>query len=347
MLCFSRWSNSVVFWMGITAVICAPGSFSWSDDEIDVDPTKPNRLILHVCKMDGTPIRPLVADKAIRHDLDRQGTPNVSPDGKRVAYDAWSTTPTDPDRGPRVCVCDLDGKNFIDVIDGYMPSFAPDNKRLVVSRPAKYAKADGAEGQSIWIVNCDTKEKKLIADQGAWGGRWSADGATILFQGGVDDNGDPVPKSCLRVYDVAAEKPSLLFPPEGSPFQEISYHFAWSKSDRRLAIGGRLIAGLGEGAPSSATVIMNADKGPDSVTIMLPPANGARVFDGLSLDWHPDGKSILSTGMVDNRFVPVGLSTDGTASEITFPGIPDSVNVRDPAYSPDGKHLIASFGARP
>lgn len=333
--------------MGILAVSLTSEPIHCFADDLDVDPTKPERLILHVCEMDGTPIRPLVADKTIRHDLDRQGTPNVSPDGKRVAYDAWSTAPKDPNRGPRVCVCDLDGGNFIDVIDGYMPSFAPDNKRLVVSRPAKHAKADGATGQSIWIVNCDTREKTLVADRGAWGGRWSADGATILFQGGVDENGDPVPKSCLRIYDVAKKELSLLFPPEGSPFLEISYHFAWSKDGRWLAMGGRLIEGLGEQAPSSATVIMDADVGPDSVVIMQPPANGARVFDGLSLDWHPDGKSILSTGLLGEQLIPVALSTDGSVSEITFPGIPDSVIVRDPAYSPDGKHLIASFGARP
>jgi hypothetical protein len=56
---------------------------------LDIEPTKPNRQILHFCKVDGTPLRPLVNDVALRRRLDRQGTPDVSADGKRVAYDAW------------------------------------------------------------------------------------------------------------------------------------------------------------------------------------------------------------------------------------------------------------------
>ncbi|WP_068261608.1 PD40 domain-containing protein [Rubripirellula obstinata] len=311
------------------------------DDSTDVDASKPGRLLLHVCEIDGTPIRPLVSDTDLRHKFDRQGTPNVSPDGKRVAFDAWTNDGGFSWQESRIVVVDIDGENALDISDGVMPSFSPDGTQLVVSRPPKYAKADNAKGMSIWIMDSDGQNKKMLADRGAWGGRWSADGKSIVFHGGRDDDGSSVPKSCLRLYDIETNRVTNVFSPAESPFASLSFHFAWAKGlDRTVAFGGKLKDGNG-----SASAIINVDQGISSLKILDPPADGTRVIDGLSFDWYPDGESIIVTGNKHGRPFPVSLSIKEGQTNRSFDGFPDDVTVRDPVYTPDGKNIIASFGA--
>ena len=97
---------------------------------LDLDPTKPGRLIMHYCHADGRPVRPLLRDPELRRLLDRQGTPDVSADGQRVAFDAWSTIDKTWENG-RIVVCDIDGDNAHVITDGYMPTFSPDGLSLI------------------------------------------------------------------------------------------------------------------------------------------------------------------------------------------------------------------------
>ncbi len=323
----------------MTAVV-APVTSAAADETLDLDSNKPSRMILHVCKADGTPLRPLVADAKMRDQFDRQGTPDVSADGKRVAFDAWSN-----DGGvwqdARIIVVDFDGKNARDISDGVMPCFSPDGKRLVVSRPGKQTKDEGAKGMSIWVMNIDGTEKKMIADQGAWGARWSGDGRTLVFHGGLDADGKKVNKNCLRVYDFESGETRNVFEPKESPFKQLSFHFDWAKGDKRLvAFGGQLKAG------SSASAIVNVDEGVDSIEIIVDAEqNDLQMFHGTSMDWHPSSESILVTARQGRRTVLHLLPLDYEAETEQFDGLPDTVSVRDPIITPDGKHVIASLSA--
>lgn len=309
-------------------------------DAVDVDSAYPDRLLLHVCSNDGTPIRPLVSDSGLRHRLDRQGSPAVSKDGKRVVFDAWTANDGFTWEESRIVVVDLAGTNAQDISDGNMPSFSPDGNQLVVSRPPKYAQKDGATGMSIWIMDSDGNHKRMLADQGAWGGRWSPDGQSIVFRGGLDDKGESVPTSCLRLFDVETGKITNVFSPDDSPFADLSYHFAWSKGEGRMVVfGGPLKAGNG-----SASATIEVDKGMDSLVVLKPAFDGPKVMDGLSYDWNPDGKSILMTGTIGGMPFPVLLPLANTKSDVAFEGIPKGVAVRDPVYTPDGQNIIASFG---
>jgi Tol biopolymer transport system component len=331
----------LVFVSEFALALLGSPSLARAEQTLDVDAAHPGRLILHVCEIDGTPIRPLIANEVLRHEFDRQGTPDVSADGKWVAFDAWSTAPEFANRGPRCLVCNLNGKNASAPVDGYMPSFSPDAKKIVVSRTPPFGEKEGAKGQSIWIIDLETKEKQMIADRGAWGGRWSHDGASILFQGGVDEQGEKLPSSCLRLYDVASKKFRMLLDPIETPFSELVHHFDWSPGDsRKIAFGGSL-----RNASGTASAIMNVDEGVSSLLLLTPPADGTRVIDGFSFDWHPDGNSIMVTGVLGNRLFPVSLSTTEQPSQVTYPGFPASVMVRDPVYTPDGEHIIASLGS--
>ena len=310
---------------------------------LDVDSTQPNRMILHYCDVDGTPIRPLISDVKLRHRFDRQGTPDVSADGKTVAFDAWASGPSFTWQESRIVVADIDGSNAKNISDGVMPSFSPSGTELAVSRPPKYAKEDGAKGMSIWTMKSDGTSKTMIADQGAWGARWSPDGKSLVFHGGVDENGDKVDKNCLRLFDFATKTTKTLFTSDQSPFSGLSYHFDWSKGkSRTVAIGGPLKDGN-----KAASAIMDVDAGFKSLRILPDARDGAQVLHGVSFDWHPNGDAVLVTGLVDGRPFPVVLDTTDNTNPAVFSGIPKNVGVRDPAYTPDGKHVIASFHSIP
>ena len=321
-------------------LVVADGVFADDDDVLDVDPTKPNRVLLHVCKIDGTPIRPLVADEEFRHKFDRQGSPEVSADGKRVAFDAWAADKGFAWQEGRICIVNIDGTDAKDISDGVVPSFSPDRTKLVFGRAAKYGKKDGAKGMSIWMIDSDGKNKKMLADQGAWGARWSPDGKSIVFFGGVDEDGDRVKKSCLRLYDIETGKVSNVFSPKESPFSKLGFFFKWIKGKKRtVAFGGQLKLGQ-----ASAIATIDVDKGRESLLFIELGANGA-VLSGQSFAWHPHDETLLGAKYLDgkSRLVSVATTEAESEAERLFEGIPKNVSAHDPTYTPDAKNIIVSF----
>ena len=304
---------------------------------LDLDPTKPGRLIMHYCHADGRPIRPLLKDPELRRLLDRQGTPDVSADGQRVAFDAWSTIDKTWENG-RIVVCDIDGDNAHVITDGYMPTFSPDGKRLVFSRLPKYTKADGVSGKSVWICNVDGSGKEVVLQHGAWGARWSRDGNSLVFYNydGANDRRTH-PPNCVRLYDLATKKTSNVFEPQDSPFNYLSYHYEWALGNQRTVIfAGRLKDG---GNMVSATI--DVDVGLKSL----------RTFDlnrgthGVGYDWHPNGNDVLVDG--DGKTPLLLMSAETGEVSNPFVNFPANVSVRDATFTPDGEHLIASFSAMP
>ena len=306
-------------------------------NSLDVDPTKPGRLIMHYCHADGRPIRPLLKDPELRRLLDRQGTPDVSADGKRVAFDAWSTFDKTWENG-RIVVCDIDGDNAHVITDGYMPTFSPDGKRLVFSRLPKYTKADGVSGKSIWICNVDGSGKEVVLQHGAWGARWSRDGKSLVFYNmdGANDNRTR-PPICVRLYDFATKKTSNVFEPQDSPFNYLMYHYEWAQGNQRTVIfAGRL---KDSGKMVSATI--DVDAGLKS----LKTFDLNRRTHGVGYDWHPNGNDILVDG--DGNADLLLMSAETGEVSHPFVNFPANVSVRDATFTPDGKHLIASFSAIP
>ena len=301
--------------------------------EIDVDPSKPGRMILHYCDADGTPIRPLLKNVELRRALDRQGTPDVSADGKKVAFDAWSTVDPKWNNG-QIVVCDIDGSNAHVISDGFMPSFSPDGKRMAISRMPKYTKADKVKGQSIWIVNTDGSMKRMIADQGAWAARWSSDGKSLVFHGGVDEKGRKVPITCLRLYDLETQKITNVFSPEDSPFKKQGFHFEWAKNKRTVAFSG-----IKKGEKKYVTATIDVDEGLDSLQLFEKPPIAHR----LCYDFHPDGQSLLTTGYDNGRTVPFSLELTDEGVTRVLPNVPANIRVRDTCYTPDGNHIIAAL----
>ena len=301
--------------------------------KLDIDPNIFGQRILHYCDGDGTPIQPLISDLNLRRRFDIQNAPDVSSDGNRVAFEAWSTS----DRKwkfSKVIVADTDGTRARVLCDGLMPSFSPDGRQLVVSCFEKYIKSGNKKGRSIWIVDINGGQKQMIADRGAWGGRWSSDGKSIVFSGGVDDSGKEVDENFLRLYDIQSQAITNVFNSDDSPFSKIGIYFDWDKSSRRIAFSGTL-----KEKNQSVIAIIDVDAGLQS----LKTYENKGQISGTHYDWHPDGKSLLITGTVDNRFVPVNLSLANDGSARPFRGVPDQVNSLDCCYTPDGKHAILAF----
>ena len=304
---------------------------------LDVDPTKPGRLIMHYCHADGRPIRPLLKDPELRRLLDRQGTPDVSADGQRVAFDAWSTFDKNWENG-RIVVCDIDGDNAHVITDGYMPTFSPDGKRLVFSRLPKYTKADGVSGKSIWICNVDGSGKEVVLQHGAWGARWSRDGKSLVFYNidGVNDRRTH-PPNCVRLYDFATKTTSNVFEPQDSPFNDLMYHYEWALGNQRTVI----FAGRLKDSRNMVSATIDVDAGLKS----LKTFDLNRGIHGVGYDWHPNGNDVLVDGDGDEALLL--LSTETGEVSNPFVNLPANVSVRDATFTPDGKHLIASFSAMP
>ena len=304
--------------------------------DLDLDRENFSRMILHVCDVDGTPIRPLVSDTKLRHQFDRQGTPDVSMDGKLVAYDAWAVGQSW--ETARIIIVNFDGTDARNVTDGVMPSFSPDAKQMVVSRTAKFTKEEGAKGQSIWVMDVDGKNKKMIADQGAWGARWSPDGKSLVFFGGTDEDGKRFDKNCLRLYDFESKTTKTIFTTRQSPFKSLVHHFDWCKTqERKVAFGGQLKRG------GAASAVIDVDAGTRFKLISNDATR--QIAHGLSFDWHPNGLHLLVTGYQGGRTTPEWIGISAEAEELKFPGFPDDVGARDMVITPDAKHMIASITA--
>ena len=313
--------------------------FASGNDALDVDPTQPERQILHLCKPDGTPIRPLVLDEKLKERFDSQGKPEISADGKWIAFDAWTSDPKRTRQESKIVIVDFDGQKTTNIIDGSLPSFSPDGKRLVFSRPRRYTNTDGAEGTSIWIMDIDGGNRMMVAHRGAWGGRWSPDGKSIVFFGGENENGIAVPKSCLRLFDIESETTTNIFSPDDSPFGELSVQFEWAKDNsRRVVFGGPL-----KDTNELATGVIQVDDGISSLMVRTGDTMDAGLLHGSSYNWNPNGDSFLMAGTVGDRILPIAVSIDLLEAPQTFDGIPENVSTSDPIHTPDGNHLIVSF----
>lgn len=306
---------------------------------LDLDPSVPTRRIMHLCKIDGTVLKPLINDVGLRHKYDRHGTPDVSADGSTIAYDAWSTDGGDWDDA-RIIVANIDGTNARDIVWGVIPSLSPDGSHVAYSRPTKFAPKGAARGQSIWTMKTDGSDQKLIADNYAWGARWTADGKSIVFRGGLDDRGTTVSGNCLRVYDLQTETTRNVFSPEESPFTSLKFHLNVSRHGRLAVMKGTLREGGG------AIAVVNIDRGVESIRLVkrhFPEDPNFFVPVGGVASISHDENWIAIACRNKGGMVGHAIDIDGILEPHSFPNFPKDCLVLDPTYTPDGKHIIVGI----
>ncbi|WP_160168090.1 carboxypeptidase-like regulatory domain-containing protein [Rhodopirellula sallentina] len=312
-------------------------SLSEEDRFEGIDPGTGSRgyQSMHLCTADGNVIRPFLQDRELALRYCRHGSPNISADGSTVAFDAREDAPGYDWQDGHVIVADSDGGNARVLSDGMIPSLSPDGSHIAFSRVSKHGSKDGARGQSIWTMKCDGTNLKMVADTGAWGVHWTADGRSLVFIGGVDSDGSYHRWDHLRLYDLETEKTQSVWSSTESPFSSVGFHFNTSHRGRLVVLTGRLREG------GEAFGVLDLDRGLESLRLVQPSRSGAIPVMQRTMEFHVSNRFLIVTSGEGGTRHPELWSIDGQQVRQKFPGLPVDREVKDAIYTLDGQHLIA------
>ncbi len=238
------------------------------------------------------------------------GSPDVSPDGKTLAFDAWSVKPR---TSPTIFKMELGTTKPRKISSGSMPSWSPDGKRFACSQ------------SGVRIINADGWNPMGIADNGwGWGAQWSPDGKQIVFTHDAK----------INAYDVQAKKVRTIFQKHG--YKKIYWNMAWSPDSRQLCFKGEKADGTAEVATLDTTNAEPTPKVHHSTTLNI----------NADFAWHPDGERIAFAMYCPERkktqiyeFTP-----NQDAPPALFPGQDKTRNNNDLCWTPDGEQLIVVSG---
>ena len=147
------------------------------------------------------------------------GLPSVSPDGKRLLFEAFG----DRFAESEMVVVDLDGSNLKDLGKGLMPNWSPDGMMIT-------ATLQTANPFGVWLLKSDGTREKQIAV--GWGAQWSPDGKKIVF---VDKS---VKSAVIKVYDIETQRISEVMPAENNPYHQVMWTASWSPDSTQICFKG-------------------------------------------------------------------------------------------------------------
>jgi Tol biopolymer transport system component len=203
---------------------------------------------------------------------------------------AFDHETTDPDRGigggvPEVSVVSAGGE--IEMITGSwvasQATFSPDGDQLVVVKAEGDYESAGPSSTGLWVMGTDGSEPRELT-----GGDvldedpdWSPDGSSIAFSRGVYEGGRFVSSIVTVPADPSGEgEPTELLTVGGDQLDRP----VWSPDGQRIAFVRSVYRGT-SGDTETTVWTMAADGTGARPLVELPGA--------ATLDWHPDGSSLL------------------------------------------------------
>lgn len=247
-----------------------------------------------------------------------------SPDGKLLAYTAYSSGRTSAD----IFTIGSDGSNnHLLRTDAAAPSWSPDGKLIAFSSHS---------GGGLYLIQPDGSSETMLL-QDARLPVWSPDGTMIAFRRvalGASSKGYDVQKILALHLSTGEEEPIC-----GSPKSYSCYNAVWSPDSKSVAYSS---SDLSNGQHSIKIGYINSTKTEDVLKFQLPSTNNL-----INTTWSPDGKLIAFDYSRNDQLVINGekrrthdiytVRTDGSKlSQLT-----EDTYLRFyfPAWSPDGKMI--------
>jgi Tol biopolymer transport system component len=263
----------------------------------------PTVLRLMTMNADGSDVREVASPEG--NEL--VGSPEWSADGKRIVFDAAHTNTVNS----HIFVVNTDGTEMRDLGPGGMPSLSPDGKRIVFCQPRR----------GVMMMNADGSNREDIDTRG-WGAQGSPDGKWIAW--GRAGN-------IIVMNAKTKEQRPVLIGDQATMFRSTYWNFGWSHDSRSIAFKARNRETNAEGI-----VVADIDS-PDGFKILLASTVGVNA----DFSFSPDNRRVLFA-MHDPKTNGSRLFTidrDKNGAPQLLPGQPLDGNIRDSAWSPNGKRI--------
>jgi dipeptidyl aminopeptidase/acylaminoacyl peptidase len=299
--------------------------------------------------------------------------PNISPDGKLVAYVVTKIDRAQNRRNSSIWMVGTDGSRgpwqfTTSPQTSNSPRWSPDGKSIafISSRPEAGAAANAEVRNQVWWLSMAGGEAKRLTNlkNGVSSFRWSPDGTrlVVISRIGPSDSrtGDPKDRSDVRHYKNSSYKFNdsgwfddrrthlWVVDVNSGSAKQITEGDDWNDSDPQWSPDGKRIAFVSNRTGKEYEENRNSD-----VWVINADGTGTltKISDHEESDnqprWSPDSKSIAFTGEVHERDHPkiwLAPSSGGTAS------VPAANNLDlipgQLEWSDDGKSLYFETGVK-
>lgn len=244
------------------------------------------------------------------------GSPSVSPDGKRLLFDAYGDELADN----TLFVVDMDGANLKSLGSGMMPNWSADGSMFTAS-------LSRGDPYGVWLLKPDGTREKHIAT--GWGAQWSPDGKKIAFTDAINNS------AILKVYDVDSQRISEVMGAENNPYQQVMWNACWSPDSTQICFKG-----------------VRPDKREELAIVNAAGAElGFKVrYVGVSITtdiaWHPRGDRVVFPMQCPERgrIQLYEFNPENNDAPKLVPGQNPKLDCKACTWFPDGSKLVVPAG---